>query len=285
MHPRTPDSLPRRAPWSRCAGQPPEPSAVPMTVERFGARWEVVVIEVADLVPRPGRQSWNSLVISPVSLTSHAPPAGDADHRTSRRPWLRLVESLPRLRGLLPSVAGWRRRATSPCGSCAAPPIVEADLGLESRRRRQLSPGRRRGRQRRNSYAAPPTTSPAPDGCAPRIQPGRQYGHLSASTCLRSGIGPTTALPRPTPPGLPGHICSGSPCQTLASTPPTARSPPRCAFSPSGLSGHVLTSARARDLADHRRRARGSRRGQRWRPPAPAAPVYARPFESTPAVA
>ena len=142
----------RPAPLGAFRALAPRPSAAPATGSHYrakqlveavaGARWEVVVdVDVADLVRAAGagdQDAWNSLVDRYSGLVWHVARGhrlGEADaNDVSQTVWLRLVESLPKLREPA-AVGGWlattARNESLRLLRRAGREVVEADLGLE----------------------------------------------------------------------------------------------------------------------------------------------------------
>lgn len=136
---------------AHCAVTPP-PRAAPATPPHYrakqlveavaGARWEVVVdVDVADLVRAAGagdQDAWNSLVGRYSGLVWHVARGhrlGEADaNDVAQTVWLRLVESLPKLREPA-AIGGWlattARNESLRLLRRSGREVVEADLGLE----------------------------------------------------------------------------------------------------------------------------------------------------------
>jgi RNA polymerase sigma factor (sigma-70 family) len=142
----------RPAPLGAQRALTPPPSAAPASSSHYrakqlveavaGARWEVVVdVDVADLVRAAGagdQDAWNSLVDRYSGLVWHVARGhrlGEADaNDVAQTVWLRLVESLPKLREPA-AVGGWlattARNESLRLLRRSGREVVEADLGLE----------------------------------------------------------------------------------------------------------------------------------------------------------
>jgi RNA polymerase sigma factor (sigma-70 family) len=144
--------LQRTAAFGACRTLASPPSAAPASQSHYrakqlveavaGARWEVVVdVDVADLVRAAGagdQSAWNSLVDRYSGLVWHVARGhrlGEADASdVAQTVWLRLVESLPRLREPA-AVGGWlattARNESLRLLRRSGREVVEADLGLD----------------------------------------------------------------------------------------------------------------------------------------------------------